>query len=210
MQLSSLALTLHSDKAIDRSSVSSFGPYFQGALMELVDSEYVDLLHSTAVNPYSQHVRLGGAKGSETPRSGASLHWTINTLDEDAAAHLHAPFLVDAVTQVQLNTPGLTLAVKEVSTPTVLPESHLTNIFYSSTPPNRFRIEFVTPTAFRSQGQYVFWPDPRLVVQSLALKHSALASGDEPDEDLIDEFGRAVHMTSYHLASHPFALAGNR
>lgn len=203
VSLATMAVTLRTVQPLARRDVPSLGPFLQGALMQLIDSEYAAQLHGTPVNPYSQHVILAGSEAK-----GQLLHWTINTLDDEAASQLCDPLMSDRVQSLSLVSPGIMATVDSVTESASLSAADLNGIFYAVADASRFRVTFLTPTAFRSDGEYVFWPSPRLVFQSLALKHSAITAGEEPDQGLIEELDRAIRLTSYRLASQQFAIGG--
>jgi CRISPR-associated endoribonuclease Cas6 len=205
LRLANLAITLRTVEPVARRDVASLGPFLQGALMGLIDSSYAEHLHGTSINPYSQYIRLSE---DEAKGQGQVLQWNISALNEEAAAQLHAPFLTGTVPELSLTTPGVKATVERISESAVVSAADLGSIFYSVADTSRFRLTFATPTAFRSDGEYVFWPSPRLVFQSLAMKHSAITANEEPDQGLIDELARAIRMTSYRLASQQFSIGG--
>lgn len=207
VHLSRRRYTLRADRPVARREVAGLGPYLQGALMERIDTHYADGLHHAAVNPYSQYVVPAEGSGRAVKDSTTSaLTWTISTLDDEASAHLHRA-IARGIT-IDLRRPGLSLSVESAEDADDATEADLSALFYSPSPPNKFRVAFRAPTAFKQHGRYVFLPDPRLVVQSLVLKHSALVDGEEPDEGFVDEVARSIRLTSFRLASQPFPLGG--
>ena len=205
-RLAQIALRLRATQPLPRHNIADLGPFFQGALMELLAPEYAEHLHALAVNPYSQHVIADATSEQAAPL----VRWVIKTLDDEAAAHITAPFTGGAVQRVALSNPGIVFGVEDVSAGPSLTTADLNSIFYSGSASSRVRVVFQTPTSFRTQGSYTFWPEPRLVFQSLALKHAAAFDGDQPDQELVDELGRSILLTSYRLASRPFKVGATR
>ena len=72
-------------------------------------------------------------------------------------------------------------------------------------------IEFRTPAAFKSQGEYVFLPELRLLYQSLMMKYSA-SSDDEAaeDEDVLEQLIAYSRVSKYRLRSCIYSLHGVR
>lgn len=77
--LSAAKLTLQFDGSdipdLSPGRVASLGPYLQGALMELIDTDYASHLHRLSFNPYSQRCVKEGP---------SALLWRVATLNDDA------------------------------------------------------------------------------------------------------------------------------
>lgn len=56
-----------------------------GILMELIDSNYADYLHSEQTRPYSQSVSFD--------KNLHELHWTITALTKNATENIFPPLL---------------------------------------------------------------------------------------------------------------------
>ncbi len=164
--------------------------------MESIASDYAQRLHESRVNPYSQ-CTLG--------RSNTSLEWHVNALSTEACQQIVQPLAQDSFSEFRLTATGMSATVTG-KTIEQMPLSELSRKFYDPPEAHRFRVHFLTPTAFKQSGEYVFWPDPRLVFQSLAQKYCAIVDGEEPDEGLVSEFGRAIRLTSFRVASLQFAI----
>ncbi|MDI3313988.1 MAG: CRISPR-associated endoribonuclease Cas6 [Mycobacterium sp.] len=195
-QLSRLTLALQLDMPVDRVQAGRLGPHLQGVLMESIASDYAQTLHSSRVNPYSQWA-LG--------RAGTLLEWQVSTLTDEANTHIVQPLTQDSFSGFRIRATGLSATVTG-RTLEHLQLSELWRTFYAPPEAYRFRVCFLTPTAFKQAGEYVFWPDPRLVFQRLSMKYSAIVDDEEPDEGLVDEFGRAIRLTSFRVASQRFAI----
>ncbi|MBS4728524.1 CRISPR-associated endoribonuclease Cas6 [Mycobacterium sp. SM1] len=199
-QLSRLTLALQSDAPVDRTQTARLGPHLHGVLMDAISGDYAETLHNCKVNPYSQ-CALG--------RSSTVLDWHVRTLTSEAGTHIVEPLVRDSFSGFRLRSVGLSITVTRRTVEKV-PLSELSRAFYAPPETNRFRVSFLTPTAFKQAGEYVFWPDPRLVFQSLAQKYCAIVDDDEPEEGLIDEFGRAIRLTSYRVMSQQFIIGAAR
>ena len=88
-------------------------------------------------------------------------------------------------------------------------ENELIKEFYE-VPANRYlNLTFQTPTAFKSNGKYVFYPDIRMIYQSLMMKYTA--SSEEMsmiDEDTLEQLTQNSEIIRYHLRSISFPLEG--
>lgn len=200
-QLASISLTLEasSGKPYSVSQVNAFGPLLQGALMELCDSSYASYLHAISFNPYSQACTLSPNK---------TITWTLSTLTNDAAKYLIEPLL--STETIKLRAINEEFAIKSktlnyLSLQTILDE-------LKTNDNQRHQIRFITPTAFKSHGEYVIMPTPRLIFQNLFMHYNQIFAGEgEADEETIEYIAQNVRISSYNLNSHYFACsAGNK
>ncbi len=168
--LSRLTLTLEVDAPLERARVATLGPHLHGVLMESIPADYVQTLHTVPVNPYSQYALA---------RSTTSLEWKISTLTNEARQQIVGPINDAAFAGFRLRASGIATQVTSRSLEQN-PLSQFARIFYARPETRKFRVEFLTPTAFKQSGEYVFWPDPRLVFQSLAQKYGAIVDAKSP------------------------------
>ena len=199
-KLSRLTLTLQLDRPVGRAQAARLSPHLQGVLMESIASDYAYTLHQSRVNPYSQ-CALG--------RSNTLLEWQISTLSARAYEQITQPLIQDSFAEFRLEAAGLSATVTG-KTLEQMELSELSRTFYAPPAADRFRVNFLTPTAFKQSGEYVFWPDPRLVFQSLAQKYCAIVDDEEPSDGLVSEFGRAIRLTGFRVASQRFAMGAAR
>lgn len=168
-----------------------------GVLMGLLPPAYAEYLHYQSVNPYSLHVF----------NSKGNFIWEINLLDKQAAEIIGDILLDESFTEFiieSLNDARCIILEKKVEK---LSEKDLADIFYRSEPVNRFALNFHSPTSFKQQGAHVFYPDLRLVFQSLMMKYNALMEDDNDiNHDFLDEIVSSINITSYDLNSHYFTI----
>ena len=88
-------------------------------------------------------------------------------------------------------------------------QKELLEEFYTKEAGKYFRIEFLTPTAFKQRGRFVIWPDVRLVYQSLMNKYSAILSEtDMYDEETLEQLVESSELAEYRLRSVKFPMEG--
>lgn len=160
--LSRLTLTLEVDAPLERARVATLGPHLHGVLMESIPADYVQTLHTVPVNPYSQYALA---------RSTTSLEWKISTLTNEARQQIVGPINDAAFAGFRLRASGIATQVTSRSLEQN-PLSQFARIFYARPETRKFRVEFLTPTAFKQSGEYVFWPDPRLASRSIYRRHA--------------------------------------
>ena len=173
-----LELTLDS-KEIDYKNSSNL----QGVIMENIDNEYADILHTQGYNPYSQYVYTKDNK----------VIWCINTLDEKA---------YDKIIQRLLDDKFNEFTIKNRETPIKITEKRIQK-------KSKNNIQFITPTSFKSNGRYMIFPDLRLMYKSLMKKYSASCTDmDMYDEDTLEQLIESSEITRYRLQSTVFPLEG--
>ena len=197
-QLMSLSMKLQlADSGKERfPQVCPWGPFLQGVLMEAIDSDYASTLHASPFNPYSQYCRGGDVEGE--------LLWTVSTLTNEAADQIIAPLM--KLEEVKLHRAGKTFAVVQRRLASQPVDVLSKGIFEEGS--SRMKIDFLTPTAFKSQGDYVFMPTVRHICQSLLMRYSYLYNGSgEIDEETLSYIDAHTKIVSYRLNSHYFAHA---
>lgn len=76
---------------------------------------------------------------------------------------------------------------------------------------DRFSIRFLTPTTFKSSGDYLIFPTTRLIFQSLMQKYSRLYPDVSSfDPDLLDYLTEHSRITRYRLQTHYFSVHKNK
>lgn len=172
----------------------------QGALMEIVNSESAEELHNGGRQPYSQYVEV----------LEHEIVWTVQTLTKQAYEQIIVPLLDEKVSSIYLRHRDREFRIldkiqKQMSYEQLRRDYYFTNC-------SRFvTIQFVTPTAFKSKGEYVFYPTVRLLMQSFMLKYDACSDdGELFSEEVLEHFVEHVKIVKYKLRSYEFHLEGTK
>jgi len=176
--LRQLRIELGLSRALPRREVADLGPQLQGVLMGTLDPVLASELHQTSINPYSQYVLPGAGLESVT--------WVLSGMDDAATTGIFAALENLATTGFRLEQRKIDVTPGKVETESI-GKKDLDAAFFAIDPPKKFKVKFLTPTAFRQQGEFTFLPEPRLVFQSLAMKYSQLVDGEEPGAELVEE-----------------------
>lgn len=189
------ALTLEFPLAdFTQAKACELGPFFQGALMQAVDSEYAEQLHASSFNPYSQYAWYD--KGPQ------HLFWRISALNEQAQRKILTPLSI--LESIELERPGIELNCVKTTLETI-DVKQLTRGIYDTTE-GKFRVRFITPCAFKVKGNYVSIPTPRLIFQNLLMHYNSIYAGsNEIDEGTIDFIDEHVKITSFNIRSSYFS-----
>ena len=172
---------------------------FHGALIELLPLEYASYLHLSQLNPFSQHLEQ---------REG-NWYWEISTFTQEAYRIIIQESLT-GIHEIYLKHKDMTVQLEEVSR-IVVPKRQLLDIFHGGNKSRTVELEFLTPTAFKQRGEYLFFPDIFCIYQSLLNKYSAASDNVEVmDEETLEQLCRDTKIIGYRLRSAPFYLEGVR
>jgi CRISPR-associated endoribonuclease Cas6 len=192
--LSKLVFTIACEKAIKFSY--QMGSAFHGVLMQNIPSEYAASLHSSRLNPYSQHLSYGSD----------GLRWTVCATTREAKSQIIDALENPAFNRFHLEQCDADCTVTDKTLETVALKE-LTRDFYNEDSERFFKLRFLTPTAFKSNERYVFLPDCRLIFRSLMSKYGASAENtDEADEDMLLELTEKTTIVKYDLRSVHYSL----
>lgn len=189
-----LVMKLRSPQEIRAGKASAF----QGLLFDFIDPEYASVLHRQQMHPYSQY--LIGHK-EETL-------WIVNTLTDEAYEQIIKPLLREDL--VSLNIKQGNLQAEIVSRQMgFISSKELVKQFVHGDTQRRFRIDVLTPTAFKRAGHYYLFPEPRMIYQSLMNRYSLLCGEFEmADPDTLDQISEATLVTGYRLKTVRFPIEG--
>lgn len=168
----------------------------QGFIMETIASEYCNILHQQKLNPYSQYLE----------EQKKNKIWHICTLTEEAYENIIVPMTRINEFQLKHGTVSVKVLKKEIQT---LPNEALLEEFYQTKGSRYLDLKFQSPTAFKSNGAYIFYPDLRLIYQSLMNKYSMTSAEMEMrDEETLEQLVDNSEIVRYYLRTVPFPLEG--
>ncbi len=169
-----------------------------GFLMTKIDYEYAEILHQSNLKPYSQHLEFYNDEWV----------WIINTLNRQAYEYIIKPLLEETVNSVYIENRDLHIPIvsKEVlhkSYDELMDETFFANC-------SRYlNLKFITPTAFKSEGEYIFYPSIRHIFNSLIKKYDIANDNSKIyTPELIEDIDRYVRLSKYNLKSTYFSLEG--
>lgn len=194
--LAKLRLELSTDDA-------SFGIYqssnLQGVIMENIDASYAKTLHEQGLKPYSQYIDTADGKKI----------WNISTLNEESYENIISPLLSADFKEFTITKKDIKVKIlkKELETKE---KKELLDKFYNGESRHYLNIEFITPTSFKSNGGYMFFPDLYYVYQSLMNKYSAFSSMEMYDKDTLGQLIEHSQIVQYKLRTAYFPLEGTK
>lgn len=80
-------------------------------------------------------------------------------------------------------------------------------MFYEFEANHYITVNFATPTAFKTNGIYLFYPDLRLLFHSLLMKYNFIFEGNQHvDNDLLEQFCNKTDIVNYNLRSYHYPI----
>lgn len=172
----------------------------QGVLMERIDSSYAADLHSGGPNPYSQRVCTENGR----------TNWRICALNKEAYERLLLPAAGMAGESFLLQHNQEKVFVGSCRMEHI-DDSEWIEKLYGEERSRYISVEFYTPTAFKSKGQYIFYPDLRLIYQSLMSRYDAVSEQVSLiSEDTLTQLVESSEVVRYRLKSTSYHLEGIR
>lgn len=194
--LAQLKMFLKTDS--DSGLHSNKSSLLHGVIMENIDSEYAKVLHTTGLNPFT----------SNLVKEESQYIWTVTTLNKEAYEKIIQVLLSSDFNEFVIKHNNLKVQITDKRL-TTKRKSELIERFYHSEVGNQFQIRFITPTSFKSNGQYVIYPDIPFIFKNLMNKYNA--SSDEEMFDDEDTFKQIVNNTKiirYNLRTTAYNLEG--
>lgn len=176
----------------------SKGSLLQGVLFEHISSDYADELHNQGLKPYSQYIRI----------EDESINWYIRTLSEKAYQEIIIPLLAEEFQELDIehDKRHIKIVNKEVRTGSL---AKLFQRFYSEEAGRYFNIEFVSPTAFKKNGKYSFYPDMYNIYQSLMKRFDIVSEKNGMfSEETLEQLAENTEIVDYNLRSIRFGMEG--
>lgn len=167
---------------------AEWGYRLYAALLEQAPGAFGEEVHQDAVTPLSQHLTVGEDR----------LIWTVNLLGERSEAALAR--LLEGQASILLKRDRVRIFITGCRREGVEDVEALFALAARQQGPHL--LQFQTPTAFKSRGEYVNLPTPRLIVQSLVQKWN----GCFPDCPIEDEDGQGVEAIAAGLRCRGFRL----
>ena len=170
---------------------------FHGAIMELISQEYAGYLHNSQLHPFTQHLE----------KREKEWHWIVCCMDETAVQYMMNETLLK-LEVLEIKKRGLQISIVEKDY-RIMRQKELLERFYERRSGRYTEIHFVTPTAFRQRGRYLFYPDIRCIFQSLMNKYDAVVKEEcMIDEEALEQLCENTEIVRYDLKSGYFYMEG--
>lgn len=170
---------------------------FHGLLMELISPDYAAYLHENALHPFSLH--LGQAE------NGGVL--TVSALTAEAAEQIMPPLRTLKTAYLAQKDDELLFDAPDEQSVTY---HELFRKHYIREDAARLvQLNFNTPAAFKSAGQYVNMPTAKLIVSGLAKRYDMTCGvHDTVYETLFEEIEQRVTISAFRIRNASFPVEG--
>ena len=172
----------------------------QGVLMQQINPDYAGHLHDQGLRPYSQYYK----------KEGKEWFWYVQTLNDEAYREIIVPLLRESFQEFCIEHDNQKLSIEKKTIKTIC-LGQLMDEFYEGTSKKCFQLEFVTPTAFKINGRYSFFPDVYHIYAS-CMKKLDVVSEDSGmfSEETLEQISEASEIVGYNLRSVRFEMEGVR
>ena len=163
----------------------------QSVMMQRLDKEYADKLHESGLHSYTQALL----------KQDNRYVWEINTFNKEAYINILQSLNDENFDSFYIEHDKRTVKIVSKKMECMSKDNFMERYYFGEND-RYFTIQFRTPTAFKQQGQYVFYPDLMLIFNSLMSKYDA-AFEDETikSEELLEEVIQYSSVVRYQLRS---------
>lgn len=178
---------------------STLAPLFQGLLMDMIPEEYAYSMHASSLHPYSQYITA----------DGDSVRWTINALNSSAKENITDILLSDSFKTAEISYKNAVLHIKDKSISQISYSELLDKYYLRGESCRYISYEFLTQTAFKSNGKYVIMPNSELILNSLVRKYDSVSESVQMQDDALSEYIKDhTEIVEYGLRSRKYAMEG--
>lgn len=169
-----------------------------GFIMEQVSAEYAQNLHISGLKNFNQYIR----------KDNEDWIWTINALDDEARYNIIDKII--SLDKIYIKNKDMYIDAMGCE----LIKTSLDEIFeknyYSKDKPSRFiEMTFITPTAFKSHGKYINYPNIKMLFSNMINKYdNASENTSVYDENTYLCLTESAEICEYNLKSRYFHLEG--
>lgn len=178
----------------------SYGSLFQGLLMEYLNSDYVDFLHSQALNPYSQYVYFDKEKNNYV--------WQISTLTKNAKTNIIDKLVEKIDSSITLTHNNLSYNVLSKNIVNIQTyKEFVDKIFLQEDKKNIVNVKLLTPTTYKSNEDYQIFPQISALYFSAYNKWNMFSDKISlADREVFEHIINHSKIIKYNLKSYKYNL----
>ncbi|HRU98839.1 MAG TPA: CRISPR system precrRNA processing endoribonuclease RAMP protein Cas6 [Ruminococcus sp.] len=166
-----------------------------GLIMESIDTEYAEILHSGQLRVFSQSVI------SDTEIN----YWIISTFSDEAYERILLPVLALEKAEITQKDDIISFEKAEITCTSF--EKLFAAHYIANEPIRRLKLDFLTPASFKAGGKYINIPDPGLILSGLARRFDNDCDIHDTIYDaLFDEIEQRVSFSSFNIRSAQFPI----
>lgn len=181
---------------------SSMGTIMHGVLMECIGTDYASYLHSQNIRPYTQQIYFD--------KDAKVNIWRITTLNQQAYDNIILPLqeLIKPTLKLHLKQKNIDICAQNLD---IIKQSSYEKIanehFMNQSICRKYQMHMLTPTNFKTNGQYMLYPQIEQILKSLFNRwneHSGSFSLD--DSETVRHLADHIHITGYNISSKRFPM----
>ena len=188
-------LQIELDNKENKSIKYSYGSLFHGLLMEYIDTDYAQYLHTQSLNPYSQYVYFDRIKNHYV--------WQISTLTKDAKTNIIDKLVENINSQITLKHNDISydvLSKNIVKTQTY--KELVDEIFLKEDTKNIIDLNLQTPATYKSNDVYQIFPSVSALYCSIYNKWNEFSDKISlADKEVFEHIISHSHIIQYNLKS---------
>ena len=180
---------------------SHWGYQLYGILMELVDTQFAESLHSQGITPISQSIT-----SVYTQNKGI---WSITIFGEQAIENFSK--VIDPIEKFYMKNHDTEFYVQKKDIEFFKDEDDFMKSIKSDDAINKYKIKFITPTTIKSGGDYMLFPSIEQIIRSLIIKWNNYSEKYViEDEDAIKFLIDGLKIVSYNLKSQYYHMKSTK
>ena len=166
--------------------------------MEFIDPVYADYLHNCPRTPYSQYIIY----------DDNFIYWNILCMDIDSKKNIIDAILEKRPDRIQLKHKETDLNIVRFKEENMSFQELLEATYFGDCS-SRVTVEFKTPTAFKVNGKYQFYPTVYHIFNSLINKYDAVSKENTIySDEIMEQIEKYIEITDYRLMSTYFHMEG--
>ncbi len=167
-------------------------------LLKFVSQDFADAMHEQNFTPLAHHIEL---------LNNTEVIWHISLFGEEAANEFSTK--LDSLSDIKLETKDILLRTDEKIEESIITFDEIISKAAKTDDMNWQSVRLVSPTTFKSAGQYVLFPSSDLIIKSLVSKWNyACEDYSLNDDDMLDMLLSGVKISGYRLSSTSFRMKG--
>ncbi|MGN1317642.1 MAG: CRISPR-associated endoribonuclease Cas6 [Lachnospirales bacterium] len=177
---------------------TNIGSLLHGYIMENIDVNFAEKMHISEIRPFSQ---------SFSKNYSGKWIWNVNTLNDEAGKNIIDMLMEKDSIYLKHKDLNINIVNKYVHS-TSFDELFEKNCLTENV--NRYiNFNLISPTAFKSKGRYINYPDLRMIFMSIIKKYDKNSEHTQIfDDELIEELNSSIEIVRYNLKSTYFSLEG--
>lgn len=190
--ISNLKITLNNtDLNVNMSSL------LQGFIMEIVNPDFAEKEHISGLRSYNQYL-------SKNDKN--QWIWTINTFNEYAKENIIDKII--NLDKIYLKKKDIFIEISSYEISQINFDELFEKYYFNAEKSSKYiDIEFLTPTAFKSNGEYINYPNINLFFSSIINKYDKSSDTTSIyEENMLNKLTEATSIVNYNLKTKRFYL----